>query len=262
MPEEPMDASAESSPATPAEPASPSAGTLNAEPTDGAADQQPPFHEHPRFQQLIGENRQLKAAVSELNRRLQGLEKPKTDSAPPEYVEAAEALLKILPANPKLKALLDLADRAPSLLENVDTLNQGRVNGLLLQSRATLKGLAEDAKLPADPDSLALLEEMIVGAIRRIDGGEARFLRGDPDVIREAFEYAEKRLLSQLRQGGAAALVSTKQKTKNLPPAPRGAGLPGQEPPAKLEPGKERQFESNLHKRAMQMIRERLAAEE
>ena len=258
MPPE-LDATVDSSTATGTDPgtgtdAGPSAGTLNTAP---APDVQPPFHEHPRFQELIGENRQLKAAYGELARRIEALQKARPSDQPPsEYVEAAEALLsKVLPAHPKLRALLDLADRAPALTQSVESLTASQRNGLLQAGRSQIASLAQAAKLPADETSLHLIEEMIAGTIRRMKQGEARFLQGDLSIIKEAFNEVESKFLAPFRREGAAQLATTKRKTGNLPPAPRG-GLPGTDGPLKLEPGKEREFTDRLHKQALEMIRE------
>ena len=258
MPPEVMDATVDSSTTIGADQtgtdAASSAETLN---TDQVASQ-PPFHEHPRFQELIGKNRQLEAAVSRLSQQLTSLQRGREGDQPsPEYVDAANALFdKVLPAHPKLKALLDLAERAPALTQSVESLTTAQRNGLLQAGRSQIATLAQTSKLPNDEASLNLIEEMVAGTIRRLSDGEARFLRGDLAVVKEAFEQVEKTFLSQLRREASASLAQSKQKTSRLPPAPRG-GLPGSEGDLKLEPGKERDFTAALHKKALALLETR-----
>lgn len=257
MPPEVMDAMADPSTATGTDQtgtdAATSAETLK--PDQAAQDTPPPFHEHPRFQELIGKNRQLESVVSRLSQQLAGLQRGRDgDQTPPEYVEAAEALFsKVLPAHPKLRALLELAERAPALTQSVESLTTAQRNGLLQAGRSQIATLSQTSKLPSDENSLNLIEEMVAGTIRRLPDGEARFLRGDLAIVKEAFEQVEKNFLSHLRREASAQLAQTKQKTSRLPPAPRG-GVPGSEGDLKLEPGKERDFTAALHKKALALL--------
>ena len=89
-----------------------------------APEPQPPFHQHPRFQQLIGENRTLKAAVQNLTQQVQGIQSKAAQQGgqlSPEdrfkYQQAAGALKQLLAEDPELKSLLDIAKQAPKLLQ-------------------------------------------------------------------------------------------------------------------------------------------------
>ena len=226
----------------------------------------PPFHEHPRFQELIAQNREFKAQNSQLSQQVQQLTQsvqqmqrnaPQNGTPPnEEYVKAAEALLKIMEVNPRLKAMLGLADAAPQLMQGyqgVQQLTQAQTTALLRSGRQEITTLATKAGLPASDEHVDLLEEMVAGVIRRTPGAEERFRQGDLTTVQEAFKKITEGFVAELRRPASASLAQTKAKVQGLPPAPRG-GLPGSAAPAKLEPGKERAYEQSLHQRAMDML--------
>ncbi len=230
------------------------------------AESQRPFHEHPRFQELIAQNRDFKSQNGQLTQQVQRLTQavqsmqqnaPRNGQPPSqEYMNAAEALIKVMEVNPRLKALLGLADAAPQLVrgyQGVQQLSEQQSTSLLRTGRNEISSLATKANLPADDESIDLLEEMVAGVIRRTPGAEEKFRQGDITTVTEAFKKIADGFVANLRRPASASVIQTKNKVSNLPPAPRG-GLPGQAAPAKLEPGKERQFEQSLHSKAMQML--------
>lgn len=225
-----------------------------------------PFHKHPRFQEIIRQNQdfraqngQLTTQVNQLTQAVQQLQqnRPQQGEQPnAEFVRAAEALIQIMQVNPRLKALLGLADAAPQLVkgyQGVQSLTQVQQSNLLRSGRNEISSLASKAGLPADDESVDLLEEMVAGVIRRTPGAEARFRQGDMGTVSEAFKKIQDGFVANLRRPAAASVAQTKDKVRNLPPAPRG-GLPGTPAPAKIEPGKERQYEQSLHQKAVDML--------
>ena len=254
-------AAAESSPAL-----DPSATPPAAPSPEDQADLQVPFHKHPRFQELIAQNRDFKTQNGQLTQQVQQLTQAvqqmqrnaPSQGAPPneEYVKAADALLKIMEVNPRLKALLGLADAAPKLNEgyqSVQQLQQAQTTALLRSGRSEISSLATKAGLPSSDEDIDLLEEMVAGVIRRTPGAEERFRQGDLSTIGDAFKKISEGFVANLRRPAAQNVIDTKNKVRNLPPAPRG-GLPGGAAPPKLEPGGERKFEQSMHQRAMDML--------
>ena len=262
MPEELLDATAGSS-AAEGTSADSSAGTQI---TDQVAGKEPPFHLHPRWQELQGQSRQLKeqnatltqqaAQLQERLARLEEAARPKGEAPSQEYIDAAAALMKVMEANPKLKTLLSLSDAAPHLMrgyQGVQELTQAQQAGLFRQARAQVKELATKEGLPSDEDSLNLLEEMVAGMIRRDRDAHKKFLDGDVSVIGDVFDKIQKGFLSTLRREASVNLTTTKNNVKRLPPVSRG-GAAGPEAPPKLEPGKEREFEKSLMKQGSAML--------
>ena len=262
MPEELLDATAGSS-AAEGTSADSSAGTQI---TDQVAGKEPPFHLHPRWQELQGQSRlkdqkiehltQYAAQIQERLTRLEEASRPKGEAPSQEYIDAAAALMKVMEANPKLKTLLSLSDAAPHLMrgyQGVQELTQAQQAGLFRQARAQVKELATKEGLPSDEDSLNLLEEMVAGMIRRNGDAHKKFLDGDVSVIGDVFNKIQKGFLSTLRREASVNLTNTKNNVKRLPPVSRG-GAAGPEAPPKLEPGKEREFEKSLMKQGSAML--------
>ena len=233
---------------------------------DAQSADQRPFHEHPRFQELIAQNRDFKTQNGQLSQQVQQLtqavqqmqqQAPRGGQPPSEeYTKAADALLKIMEVNPRLKALLGLSDAAPQLIkgyQGVQDLTQAQSTALLRSGRQEISSLAAKANLATDDDSVDLMEEMVAGVIRRTPGAEERFRQGDLSTVGDAFKKIQDGFIANLRRPAAASVLQTKDKVRGLPPAPRG-GLPGGSAPAKLEPGKERAFEQSLHQKAMDML--------
>ena len=265
MPEELLDAGAESSTAEGIS-ADPSAGTQN---TEQPAGKEPPFHLHPRWQELQTRLRNQDTALTtatqrseqlaEQVRQLEMATKP-GDAPTREYIDAAEALLKVMEANPKLKMLLSLSDAAPHLIrgyQGVQDLTKAQQEGLFRQARSQVRDLAGKAELPVDEDSINLIEEMVAGVIRRDADAHKKFLGGDTSVIGEAFDKVQKGFLSTLRREASVNLARNKENVRRLPPVTRG-GAAGPEAPLKLVPGKEREYEKNMLKQAAEMLEQRL----
>jgi hypothetical protein len=229
---------------------------------------QPPFHQHPRFQSLIAENRSLKEASQQLNHRLAQLEELQTTAGngglnadeQRQYAEAATALKRIFAADPELKALFESRNYLPRLAEgyqSVQRLTQAQAQAQQETARAHIAQLASKEGLPSDKKWLTHLTRLVAGAAMGLEDGNGRYDRGDLSVLDEAFDAVKGDFLALMRQGTVASTLQTKNKLKSLPPAPRG-GAVGPEAPTPIEPGKEREFTQNLHKRGLAMLKEKL----
>ena len=258
---------ADSSPAPSGTPAP--TGPAPSQPEGVAAPESFPFHQHPRFRELIAENRSLKESTQQLSQRLAQLEQLQTTARQDggltadekrQYAEAATALKRIFAADPELKALFEARTYLPQLAEgyqSVQRLTQAQGQAQMETARGHIAQLAAQEGLPADKKWLTHLTRLVAGAAMGLDNGNERYDRGDLSVLDEAFDAVKGDFLALLRQNAATATAQAKTKLRTLPPAPRGSAA-GPEAPPKPEPGKEREFVQGLHKRGLAMLKEQL----
>lgn len=247
----------------PAEPTPTPAGAENTESQGQAPPEKlPPFHQHPRWQQMLGENRQLKAAVQTLASQMQQLQaaaQRNGGATPPEqqqYQEAAAALRKIFEADPELRTLLEQAKHGSTLASGLQQVRQSQMAALERQGIDRILSRAKEAGLPQGKEYLTRLVKTVEAEVLQIDQGKQRFAAGDLSVLDEAFANINEHFLGQMRREQTAQTLATKDKTRQLPPAPRGgaagpAGLP------KLDPDNPRAFQSALNKRATELLNEK-----
>jgi|SRR5262245_4666655 len=262
--DETADVSAESSTATDAQ-ADPSQAT--SEPAQPQAPQQPPFHQHPRWQQMLGENRNLKGTVQQLTQRLTAIEqRAQQGQVSPDqerqYREAGDALLQIIRQHPELRPLLEMAARAQQwdqASQNVNQIGMAQRRAATTQGRSHIESLAKQAGLLDNikPDNRAAYLQRLTRSVAMeaasMPGGQERYEAGDYTVLDEAFKALSEGFLSTGQKAAAAQLVDTKNKTQALPPRPRGSA-PGPQAPMKFERGKEREYEADLTRRATEML--------
>lgn len=238
-----------------------SQNTSNGQPT---VEKEPPFHQHPRFQQLIGENRTLKSTVAEMQRsigEMQRLQQQAQSGAglsqdeQKQYSEAAQALKKILAADPELKEMFESRSKISKLeqgYQGVQRLSQAHQQSVARAGRAQIEQMVKDADLPSDKTAMEHIEALVANRIGTNPELLARFNDGDLSAISEAFD-AVKGFLGSLRRDSAATVLTAKTKTRQLPPAPRG-GAAGAEAPPKLVEGKEREYERGIHQRGAALL--------
>ena len=269
-----QDVGAESSPAT-APPPTP-AGAQNTEPQPGQGGQpQPePGKQGPgpipyeRFKQVIDQNGQLRTAVAQLQGRVQQMEalqqkaqqqgglSPQDQES---YRQAAAALKQIFETDPDLKVLLDVMKNGQQLLGvsgNLQSLREQQLRALERQGVNQIQQLANTAGLPADEKFRAALVKLVEAEALSLPDARQRFASGDLSVIEEAFANVNASFLAHIQREGQQKLLDTKNKTRQLPPAPRGgpAGPPGL---PKLDPQNPRAYESALHKAATTLLAEK-----
>lgn len=270
MPDDIIDETADSSPASDASASADSsqATTQPANPADQQQQQQQQprgFHEHPDWQRMVRSRHEDRALITALQRELQGIRQQGQPNgqqymSPEErqkYDEAAAALEKVLAHNPKLARLLKMAEQAPEYERRFQAQDQSEARAARAQMTAAtnhIKDLAAQSGLATDAANLRHVVRLVAGEAMGMEGGHARYNSGDLSLLTEAFE-AVKPWFSQLRKPADQALAQTKTKTKQLPPPMRGApaGAPAVKPP---QPGKEREYERDMHKRALNMLLE------
>ena len=251
-----QDAQPESSPGVegqPTPPAAPQPGTPG-QPQSPAAQQTVPYE---RFNQVIRQNQQFRDTVSQLQGRIQQMESLSqkaqqqgglnpTDQN--QYRDAAQAIKEIFKADPELKGLLDSGQTQ----QTVKSLQEAQMRSLEQQGIQRILKSADEAGLPQTENVRHVFIKAVEGMATTIPNYRQRFAQGDLTLLDEAIELA-KPLLDQLKREGQTQLLDTKNRTRQLPPAPRGgaAGPPGL---PKLDPNNPRAYESALHAAAAQHL--------
>ena len=265
-PGEPIEPVSPPGPVAPAGTGTPS-GPAPSPPGGAPAPEPFPFHQHPRFRQLIDENRTLKEQHGQLSTRLQQLESLQrqattagglTAEEQRQYQEAAVALKRVFASDPELKALLGMTNYLPTLAQGyqgVQSLTAASQRAQMESSRQHIAQLAANEGLPTDKKWLTHLTRLVAGAAMQIEQGNERYDAGDLSVLDEAFNSVKADFFTLIRQAQAQQTAQTKNKLKNLPPAPRGTPA-GEPAPAKPVEGKEREFLKSLHQKGRDMIRE------
>jgi hypothetical protein len=248
-----------------------SASDPNGQPTPPAATQpgtpgkpqgqQPPGPiPYERFHEVIGQNQQLRQAVAQMQGRIQQMEslsqKAQTRGGlsaedARTYQEAATALKQIFSADPELKTLLEMMKNGQQLMgtqQTVQSLQQAQLRQMEQHGVQRILSAADTENLPKDDNFRRVLVKTVEALALTIPQAKERFAQGDLTVLDEAFELA-KPFLAQIKREGQTQLLDTKNRTRQLPPAPRGsaAGPPGL---PKLDPNNPRAFESALHQAA------------
>jgi hypothetical protein len=232
--------------------ASPAADTQPAPPAEAQntgttqpTEQQVPFHQHPRWQQVMGENRQLKQTVSGLMQWKEQMERQAQAGAPPtpeqqmQFQQAAGALRQIIGSDPELKALLELAKNSNGLLQApqaMQAIQQSQFQALTRSAQSRISELAKAEGLAGDARTRRYIESMVTDEILSM-GPEAvaRYRQGDQSVISEAFEQI-KGFTGSLRRSATTNVLQTKDATNRLPPRPAG-GQAGPVGTGNHEPG-------------------------
>ena len=261
MPDEILDGSAASSTATDAQ-ADTSAGTQN---TD-LADAQVPFHQHPRFQELIQQNRTYRGQIEQVGRTVQSLqqelqaikaERQAAGQTQPsqEEVQAGNALVSLIRQHPELRGLLDAPKQLGNvrqLTERLERMERTQHSGITQSGRKVISDFVTSANLPKD--SAGRLERYVLGHLHDDPDAMARFTSGDVSVIGEVLADLKTSLLDQARRDGTAALGATKNQLLRTVPPRQAGSQSGAVAPPKLEPGKEREHLAALHKQGDEML--------
>ena len=171
--------------------------------------------------------------------------------------EAAVALKRVFAADPELKAFFDARMTIPGLTRGYQQLTEAQQHGQRESARSYIGTLAKEAGLPDDSKWVGHLTRLVAGHAMGIENGNERFERGDFSVLKEAFEAVKADFLGTLSKAGTANVAQAKGKLSKLPPAPRGSAA-GPEASKPIEPGKEREFTRDLHKRGLALLKERL----
>lgn len=237
MSDEMMGAEVADSPAADATQADPSAGTqntgINGQPTEASV----PFHQHPRWQQMMAERNQSRQTIAELQQRLQQIDQrtqPQPSPRDPSRVQAGDALRELIAEHPELKGLLD----APKYGEEITKLNQ-LVQGLVqTQQRAQVTAGRAPIAEAASKHGLdaGRLERYVVGSLLDDPQALARYRAGDPSVVTEVLKDFEDNVSGKLSRPTAIATAQTKLTTRNLPPRSAVGTPPGQAAPDVFDP--------------------------
>jgi len=233
--------------------------TATTPPQDQGPAKEPPFHTHPRWQQMMHHNRGLPGQVSQLTQELERL-KQAQQQAPAgrmtpeqqfELQQAGAALENLIRQHPKLAWILD--ERAPKILDSGDrleSLSKAQFNALTRQGRNTLGDLFKADNLP--PETHTELEDLIAAKLKMNPERLQRYMAGDIDVVREVYTEL-KPFVEALRRTATTTTLEAKGRVSRLPPRPVGGG-PGQPALPKLQPGKEREYLGSVAKMARNLL--------
>jgi hypothetical protein len=219
------------------------------------------FHEHPDWQRMVASRREDRALVSQLQQKIAAFERSQQaqpgsqQTYSPEELQAINALKRLLAGDPELKAVLDLAKKSPQFEQRFQGMDQFQAQAARAHTsaaRSHIKELAAAENLPTDDASLRHIVRLVAGEAMQLDNGNERYASGDMSVLEEAFQSI-KPWLSGLRKPAEQTVAQTKNKLKQLPPPMRGSTA-GEPAPKKLEQGKEREFEADMHKRAKERL--------
>lgn len=213
---------------------------------------EPPFHQHPRFQQLIREGQVSRQTIQQLQQQLeanqakfaelerkqnQGRTTPEEDEQLRQAGTALERIImsnpemldRLLSAHPKFKTLSENADKLLASTGQTEQMQQAQSQALMRQATGHIHTLAKEAGLPQTPEYLQRLVRLVAAEAQAIEGGNQRFSQGDLSVLDDGFKALQSNFLAHTQRAGTAGLLQTKSRTQSLPPAPRGgaAGPPG-----------------------------------
>lgn len=213
---------------------------------------EPPFHQHPRFQELIRDRQMSRQTIANMQQQLeqqqtkfaelerkqnQGRTSPEEDEQLRQAGTALERIImsnpemldRLLSAHPKFKTLSENADKLLATTGQTEQMQQAQSQALMRQATGHIHTLAKDANLPQTPEYLQRLVRLVAAEAQAIEGGNQRFAQGDLSVLDEGFKALQSNFLAHTQRAGTAGLLTTKNATRGLPPAPRGgaAGPPG-----------------------------------
>ncbi len=203
-----------------------------------------PFHQHPRWQQMLRERNEARAQAAQHGQSLQQLQQElailkrqaQAPAGSPEEQfqsqQAIAALTKLFDGDPKLKRLLDLAEHADRLLQTPDAIQQFGHSQAETQRRSAvthIRGLAEKAGLDTDDESLGWLVAAVRQAALRLPDARQRYDSGDLGVLDDAFKQIHGKWFGP--RPTAPAIVAAKRSTSNLPPRPAGGSINRDAPP-------------------------------
>jgi predicted RNase H-like nuclease (RuvC/YqgF family) len=249
-----QDVQAESSPVTPDSAAQPTSQATTQPAPDGDPNGQVPFHQHPRWQQLMRERAQERQELAQLRAAAQRWQSQPQGQPPPlspEEQQAIQALRRLQSLDPESAKQQQRIEQLERMLQSVQQYQQ---TALTTQGRGQLQQMASEAGLPTDAKSLAIIENAVTVFLADNPEAVQRFRNADLSVLKDAFSEFDKTFVSKLRREQQAATAQTKlNMTRTVPPRPTG-GTPGPAAMPKAEDVGERAFLRQLSERASQRL--------
>ncbi len=255
----PTDVSTDSSPVTTDQGADTSAATQN---TGTPAPSQVPFHEHPRWQQLMQERTtdrqqmaQMRAQLEHFQRQAQqaaqqaqqsGQRQPTQDE-----MDAARRIRELQSYDPEYAKQQQRLDQ---LERRYEQMMQQQRTALTTQGHSALNRMASEAGLPTDAKSLRVLENAVT--VYLADNPEAvqRFNAHDLSVLDDAFKEFNTSFLGKARRESVAGVATTKAAAAAIPTPPRNGGLPGPAAPPKVTAGNEGEIRSGMREKFRSLL--------
>jgi hypothetical protein len=210
----------------------------------------------------IAERRSLQSRIEAAERRAQDFERQLQAASQPkpaplpieqriEREQAVEALRELIGGDPKLKHLLDLADKAPDLMtgyQNVQQLSQHQLRSVLTNGDERVASLAKAAGLPDTPEFVKQTQGMVAAVISLNPQAREALRQGDLSVVDRAFDVV-KGFVEPLRRSQVANLATTKTAAAAIPTPARNGGPPGPAAPPKVTAANEPEVREGIRER-------------
>lgn len=241
----------------------PSAGTKNTDTNGQPADANVPFHQHPRWQEVmreLKELRPLRGAYGQLQQELQAL---KTAGQPlngqardPERVAAIKALRSLFEEDPELKELLNATKHGEEITLLKGALGQymqREQQGWVRTGREAISAFATANKLSEAAGKR--LEGAVLGQIVAEPELLQRARSGDMTaVVKELLDGLDNDVFKTLRRADTAALVENKIAASKLPPALRAGSHAGPTAPPKVTAANEQEVRAGMREQLRAML--------
>jgi uncharacterized protein YdcH (DUF465 family) len=202
----------------------------------GAASKQDvPFHEHPRFKELIETKNQYAKQIEQLQRQINELGKPKAT------VQEDPLLARLKTIDPEFGSRFEKLTAMEQKLAEIEARNQQLESDRIRETAVkTIDGLHEQNKVPSELRDM-YNSQIELMAMRNPDLG----LKDLPEVYKQVHDKVSK-YMDSLKRQERESYVQDKRKD---------ASLPGTQPRGKaVEAGKDFQFSKNPEEARAQLI--------
>lgn len=200
------------------------------------------FIPYDRFQQVNSRMHaaEQRALLLEQQIQQQEAQRAQTGQTQPSDEEraAVAALERLMAQHPKMKMLLDNADKFTGVQQSVEQITTQNFNNTLASGDRQIAEFVKANGLPSDPEFVTWFQTQVGALIKAHPQAEQRLRAGDPSVIDEATKAFAKGL-TPLRSTAAATLAQTKSTVRNLPPRSAAGTTPGAAAPEPYDPAKQ-----------------------
>jgi len=217
-----------------------------------------PFHQHPRWKQVMGELQQLRPLRTEYQRLQQELQQLRAGQQQvgqrqptPEQQQALQALRELQALDPESSKLQQRIDQLERTLQGFE---QRQQTVLTTQGMNQLGEMARESGLPTDPKSLRVIENAVT--VYLADNPEAvqRFRNHDLSVIKDAFKEFNDNFLGKMRRESVARVAETKQAAAAIPTPAKNGAPPGPSAPPKVTAANESDVRAGMRERFRSLL--------
>lgn len=205
-------------------PADSSGTPAGAQNTGQVAEDNVPFHKHPRWQERTVEIQTLRAQNQQLNARLQQLEARREQTGGTPSQEEQQLRQQRIEAQRALKDLAPGIDELPQIKQMLTQQMQMQAQANDTRARGHIADLVKNAGI--DAKLLPSITRYVALEASQNQNGDARYNAGDFAVLTEAFDAIKDQFVSSQQRDRLTALAASKTALSRLPGRPVG-GVPG-----------------------------------